>query len=140
MRSANGIDLNGSEYRELLALVEAERSGADPSDIAEASLHPDGGLFFDKRAAEVYRGLLRRGLVEADPVMGGVVFYGVTQAGIDFVDDYAAMQDAEEAARKAQWSHDRRIAAGGAIAGGLLGLVSGAFSSELVAFIKALAL
>lgn len=136
MHSVNGIDLNGSEYETLLALVEAERSGSDPCGVAEASLHPDGGLFFDKRAAEVYRGLLRRGLIDADPAMGGVVFYGVTQAGIDFVDDYAA----EESAKKAQWAHDWKVAAFGAVSGGILGLVSGALSSELVAFLKSLAL
>ncbi len=140
MHSVNGIDLNGSEYETLLALVEAERSGTDPRSVADASLHPDGGLFFDKRAAEVYRGLLRRGLIDADPAMGGVVFYGVTQAGIDFVDDYAAVQAAEESAKKAQWAHDWKVAAFGAVSGGILGLVSGALSSELVAFLKSLAL
>lgn len=139
MHSVNGIDLQGSEYAALLALVEAERSGADAQAVAAAALHRGDGPF-DGRAVETYRGLLDAGLIDATPVWGGILFHGVTQRGLDFVDDYAAAQDAEEAGRKAQWAHDRRIAAGGAIAGGLLGLVSGALSSEFVAFLKSLAL
>lgn len=96
--------------------------------LADASLRPDGETF-DRRAMEVYRGLLDVGLIDATLVWGGLLFHGITQRGLDFVDDYAASQKAEEDAKKAQWAHDWKVAAFGAVAGGMLGLVSGAFSS-----------
>ena len=137
MHSVNGIDLQGSEYAALLALVEAERSGADAQAVAATALHRDGGPF-DGRAVETYRGLFDAGLIDATPVWGGILFHGITQKGVDFVDDYAALRDAEESARRAQWAHDWRIAAFGVISGGLLGLVGGAFSSQLVSLLRSL--
>ncbi|MBS6941480.1 MAG: hypothetical protein KH142_08450 [Slackia piriformis] len=54
------------------------------------------------------------------------------------MDDYAAVRDAEESAKKAQWAHDWKVAAFGAVSGGILGLVSGAFSSQLVSLLQSL--
>lgn len=139
MHSVDGIDLQGSEYRELVALVEAERSGKGAKALADASLRPDGETF-DRMAMEVYRGLLDVGLIDATSVWGGLLFHGITQRGLDFVDDYAASQEAEEAAKKAQWAHDWKVAAFGAVSGGILGLVSGAFSSQLVSLLQSLLL
>lgn len=138
MHSVNGIDLQGSEYRTLRSLVEAERSGTDPQTIADAALRPNGEMACDKYAAETYRGLYDAGLIDATPVWNGILFHGLTQKGFDFVDDYVAAQDAEESARKSQWAHDWKVAAFGAVSGGMLGLVSGAFSSQLVSLLQSL--
>lgn len=44
----------------------------------------------------------------------------------------------EEHERRATWRHDYKVVLVGAIAGGLLGLIGGCFSSEFMTFVKSI--
>lgn len=128
MYAVNGIDLTGTEYREIRDLVELE-SDEERMALADRALHPyrDKELW-NPNGIAVYKRLASLGLIEGVPLLVGFLFHGtVTQKGIDFVQDYADKARKEEGAIRSSRRHDWLIASFG-ICGGL---VSGAFGSAL---------
>ena len=106
MYSVNGIDLPGSQYKELCDLV-GLASDEDRAEFSSKTLHPydDQGMW-NQNGVDCYRALYKRGLIDGTPVSGGFVFTGsIRQAGYDFVSDYA---DLEKNKRSKIWS-DRRF-------------------------------
>lgn len=106
MYEVDGIDLTRSQYAELRALA----SIADEDErkaFSDKALRPYGqdGMW-NPNGVWLYRSLYEMGLIDGTPVSNGFVFYGVlTQAGTDWVDDFAAKELAE---KKLLWS-DRRF-------------------------------
>ena len=132
MYAINGIDLQSSEYDEL----EANDRGEDVDALASRRLRPDGSL--DDMAFEVYAGLESAGLVAGFATFSGFVFSGLTQKGIDFIRDYEKSIEDERTRTREQRIHDYKVASYGAIAGGILGLFSGALGSWLLDGLRSL--
>ena len=137
MYSINMIDLQSSEDDELKLLVEAEERNEDVEAMAMKRLRPDGREF-DMRACEIYRGLKSYGLVAGMNAENGFFFFELNQKGIDFIHDYDKSVEDERMRTREQRRHDYKVASYGAIAGGLLGLFSGALGSWLVRTISAM--
>lgn len=135
MYTVNGIDLQSSEFNELKLLVESEKKGDDPKDTATRRLKPDGNVF-DDRICEIYKGLHDVGLVSGFSVHSGFLFSSLTQKGIDFIEDYETSVSEEKRRSEAQRKHDYKVASYGAVAGGLLGLFSGALGSWLLGWLS----
>lgn len=128
MFQANGVVLNGAEHDELRSLVESE----DPDALAFEHLHPTGEKFvFSEDHVAVYQMLKEKGLVSGASADNGFFFRGLTVAGKSWIRDYDAQVENEERAIKSSRRHDFKVALVGAVAGGLLGLFSGAFSAWL---------
>ncbi|WP_101723096.1 hypothetical protein [Eggerthella timonensis] len=135
MYTVNMIDLQSSEYDELALLVEAEEHGDNVKELATNRLQPNGAGFDDRRS-EVYRGLDSVGLITGFSVDDGFVFFELTQKGIDFIRDYEASVAAEKKRSDDQRRHDYKVASYGAVAGGILGLFSGALGSWLLSWLS----
>ena len=106
MYSINGIDLTGSQYRELTRLVSLEDDDARRA-LAESELieSRDPVPTFCEDAVARFRALDGLGLVSGSAVMGGYLFDRVTEAGLDFVNDY---EEELLSRRERLWS-DRRF-------------------------------
>lgn len=93
MYSINGIDLTGSQYRELKSLV-GLHSDEERASFAAKTLHPyENQNIWNPNGIDCYKALESLGLIEGTRGMNVFLFYGVvTQAGIDFVQDFAAKQ------------------------------------------------
>lgn len=122
MYEVNGIDLPSSQYRELCDLVSLG-SDEERKAFSDKALRPyEDKSLWNQNGVDCYGGLLDKGLIEGAPTMGGFLFYGVvTQAGIDFVNDY-------KAASRREWIRTYLpsiiasvLGVGGTIAGVLLG-------------------
>lgn len=136
MYAMNGITLQGSEYEELKLLVDAERNGGDVARLAESRLRQKGDdEDFDDRRCEIYRGLKSAGLISGVNADGGFLFVCLNQKGIDFIDDYAQSEDESRKRTKEQRAHDYKVAAFGAVTGGILGMVGGVLSSQIASAI-----
>ena len=109
MYEVNGIDLPGSQYRELRDLV-ALPDDESRVEFSKKALQPyEDPMLWNPHGVECYKALESLGLIGGTRAMGAFLFYGkVTQAGIDFVHDYAAKQKAD---RSKIWS-DRRFQIG----------------------------
>lgn len=79
-------------------------------------------------------GLAKAGLIDCKFSLAEESYGGLTSLGRSYFEDKAEAEKAWQAEHR----HDYRVAAFGAVAGGLLGLVSGAFSAELMAWVKAI--
>lgn len=109
MYSINGIDLTGSQYRELKSLV-GLHSDEERASFAAKTLHPyENQNIWNPNGIECYKVLESLGLIEGTRGMNAFLFYGVvTQAGIDFVQDFAVKQKEQ---KQKLWS-DRRFQIG----------------------------
>lgn len=109
MYSVNGIDLPSSQYRELCDLVALD-SDEKRVEFSKKALNPyEDKTIWNPNGLDCYKGLYKKGLIDGTPAMNAFLFYGVvTQAGIDFVRDYEALQKQE---RLKIWS-DRRFQIG----------------------------
>lgn len=109
MYSINGIDLTGSQYRELKSLV-GLHSDEERASFAAKTLHPyENQNIWNPNGIECYKALESLGLIEGTRGMNAFLFYGVvTQAGIDFVQDFAAKRKEQ---KQKLWS-DRRFQIG----------------------------
>jgi hypothetical protein len=124
--------VRSSEYEELKRLVDVERRGDDLGSFVSERLSPGGE--FDGRKCEIYGELFRAGLIEGVEIDGGFCFFGLTQKGVDCVDDREAGNREEEERAKTQRRHDYLVASYGALAGGVLGFLGGALGSRLLEF------
>ena len=125
MYSVNGIDLPGSQYRELRDLVSLD-SDEERESFAGKKLNPTGDpFFFDPDASALYLSLHSHGLIDGNPVLGGLVFSGVvTQAGYDFVSDIEEKERREADALKSERRHDYAVAAVSAAVSFALGVAA----------------
>lgn len=139
MYSVNMIDLQSSEYNELKLLVETERAGKDPVQLANSRLHPTGEKYaFDRRMCEIYSGLASVKLISGFNVDNGFLFHEINQRGFDFIDDYAASEKAETKRTKEQRAHDYKVALFGIVSGGLLGFLGGLLSGPILTLVEQL--
>lgn len=125
MYSVNGIDLPGSQYRELRDLVSLDSDEARKA-FSDKALRPyDDPLLFNPNGVECYRSLRSHGLIDGLPINGGFVYDGVvTQAGIDFVNDIAEKERREADALKSERRHDYAVAAVSAAVSFALGVAA----------------
>lgn len=133
MYSVNGVDLQSSEFEFLKKLVNVYTNGESVLEFAkdESEKNP---LVIDL-VRDLINAALLRGLVTT---YGVIVILEMKQAGIDFVHDYYALKEQEEAELKQNRRHDYKVASYGAVAGGVLGLFSGAFGGSVIDAISAL--
>lgn len=109
MYSVNGIDLPSSQYKELCDLVSLG-SDEERVKLSKKALQPyEDKTLWNPNGIDCYKGLCSKGLIEGISAMNSFIFYGVvTQAGIDFVNDY---KELERQNKSKLWS-DRRFQIG----------------------------
>lgn len=114
----NGLDLSGSEYDLLSALVDSD----DPVSTADSIYEKDRAVY-----TELIRGLARKKLVESLMPRESSRLRSVTAAGRSAVTDYRAALAQAEADKRDAKRHDWLVASygivGGAVAGGLMTLL-----------------
>lgn len=108
-----GVSLSASEWRELEKLVDSD----DPSTVASESLN-------DELSSAVYRSLLDKGMISGFKTWGGVVYDGLTVAGIDFVEDCREAERIAEKSKRSDRRHDYVVALFSSAIGFILGLIA----------------
>lgn len=118
-------------------LVGVEES--DGEDAVADILEDHHGDYFagtgDAREAESHNRSIRHlaevGMIDCQIEPGCCTYGGLTAKGRSYFDDKA---EAERSWRS-EHRHDYRVAAFGAVTGGILGLFGGAFSSQIIAWV-----
>lgn len=133
MYKVGGIELTGTEYGLLEALVNERDASGDCRPLARRLLKLDRnlGLFSDKDESRVFIALMAKGLVTGKESSGFFFFGDLTYLGIDFVREHRAA--VQEAARKTRSDrlHDYSVQTWGAVSGGVVGLFTGAIGGWL---------
>jgi hypothetical protein len=83
----------------------------------------------------MYEEMMALGLVSMSGTMSGWVFLDVTPLGHWAVQRHEIEEKGAAESKRAAWAHDAKIALLGAVAGGIMGLFSGALSGWIVSLV-----